>query len=127
MDPHFDGVIFKTHAAELQRRLPHPWPPFVVLDVRPEDEYLRGHIPGAVWGGHLDFPRAVPGLGEKRIEVFVVGRDPEDPMVREASLALQRLGAKRIVELTGGMVEWELAGGALEGGEVDPGEQREAA
>jgi rhodanese-related sulfurtransferase len=120
MDPHFDGVIFQTHGAELRRRLAAPWPPFVVVDVRPEDEYGKGRIPGAVWGGHLDFARAVPGLGEKRIEVFVVGRESQDPMVREASLALQRLGAKRIVELTGGMVEWQLAGGPLEGAAAPP-------
>ena len=63
MDPHFDGVIFQTHAAELRRRLPHPWPPFVVVDVRPEEEYEKGRIPGAVWGGHLDFPRRRTGSG----------------------------------------------------------------
>ena len=129
MDPHFDGVIFQTHAAELRRRLPHPWPPFVVVDVRPEDEYEKGHIPGAVWGGHLDFPRAVPALGHlpARIEIFVVGRDSADLMIREASQALRRLGAKRVVELTGGMVEWALDGGPLEGGATGGGELPEAA
>jgi rhodanese-related sulfurtransferase len=114
MDPHFDGVIFKTHAAELRRRLARPFPPCVVLDVRPEKDYRRGHIPGAVWGGHLDFARAVPEIGRPGLEVFVVGGEPEDAMARQASLALKRLGARRVVELTGGMVEWELAGGPLE-------------
>jgi rhodanese-related sulfurtransferase len=123
MDPHFDGMIFKTHAAELRRRIARLSPPFVVLDVRPEEDYRRGHIPGAVWAGHGDYARAVPGLGEPRHEVFVVGGPAEDPRVRAASLALRKLGARRVVELTGGMVEWELAGGPLENAE----EQRAAA
>ncbi|HEX5758980.1 MAG TPA: rhodanese-like domain-containing protein [Thermoanaerobaculia bacterium] len=127
MDPHFDGVIFQTHGAELQRRLKAPWPPFVVLDVRPEEEFAKGHIPGAVWAGHLDLPRAVPSLGEKRVELIVVGSDPEDPMIRVASAALRERGAKRVVELTGGMVEWELAGGPVEGDEAGRGERIEAA
>ena len=48
-------------------------------------------------------------------------------MIREASQALRRLGAKRVVELTGGMVEWALDGGPLEGGETAGGELPEAA
>ena len=34
MDPHFDGVIFATHAEELARRIKFEYPPFAVLDVR---------------------------------------------------------------------------------------------
>jgi rhodanese-related sulfurtransferase len=124
MDPHFDGVIFKTHAAELRRRIARPFPPFVVLDVRPEADFRRGHIPGAVWAGHLDFARAVPGLGTPGLEVIVVGGEPEETWVREASLALKRLGGRRVVELTGGMVEWEQAGGPVE---REDGEARAAA
>ena len=48
MDPHFDGVIFKTHTAELRRRLSRPFPPFCVVDVRWRGDYDRGHIPGAL-------------------------------------------------------------------------------
>lgn len=119
MDPHFHGVIFQTHAAELRRRIARTSPPFVVVDVRPEKDYRRGHIPRAVWGGHLDFARAAPALAQPGNEVFVVGSAHEDPMIREASLALRRLGARRVVELTGGMVEWADAGGSLEtGGET---------
>ncbi len=126
MDPHFEGVIFQTHAAELRRRLARSSPPFVVVDVRPQAEYRGGHMPGAVWGGHLDFARAVPEIGRPGTEVYVVGGGPEDPMTREASLALRRLGARRVVELTGGMVEWELAGGPIESGESGD-EERAAA
>jgi rhodanese-related sulfurtransferase len=113
MDPHFDGVIFKTHAAELRRRLRFPFPPCRVLDVRPREAYDRGHIPGALWVN----PElaSLPEGTTDRTEFFVVGELPEDPRMRQASLALRHLGAHRVVELTGGMAEWRRAGGPLAG------------
>jgi rhodanese-related sulfurtransferase len=113
MDPHFDGVIFKTHAAELRRRLSRPFPPFRIVDVRWRGEYDRGHIPGAVNALPEDINTLPPGATE-HTEIFVVGESPEDPAMRRASLALKRLGTHRVVELTGGMTEWWLAGGPLE-------------
>ena len=123
MDPQFDGMIFKTHGAELRRRLRFPFPPFRVLDVRPREDYERGHIAGAV---SVAPAAAAADLPAGRVEVFVVGRGPGDPAVREASLALLRHGAHRVVEFEGGMFEWELGGyplgnGALEGGPVEGG------
>ena len=113
MDPHFDGVIFKTHAAELMRRLHRPHPPFRVVDARWRGEYDDGHIQGAFPAGPDGLSTLPPGATE-RTEFFVVGSEPEDPAMRRASLALRRLGARRVVELTGGMVEWRLAGGPVE-------------
>ena len=43
-----------------------------------------------------------------------MGSGPEDPATRRVSLALRRLGAHRVVELTNGMAEWKLAGGPIE-------------
>ena len=34
MDPHFEGVIFQTHANELVKRLGKAFPPFCVIDLR---------------------------------------------------------------------------------------------
>jgi rhodanese-related sulfurtransferase len=109
MDPQFDGVIFQTHSAELHRRLHYPFPPFKILDVRTEDEFRRGHVPGAILATGRDLAALLPKEGG-RIELFVVGKGPGDPRVREVSLALLHLGAHRIVELTGGMYEWERSG-----------------
>lgn len=114
MDPHFDGVIFKTHAGELRRRLRVPFPPFCVVDVRPREEYERGHIPGSVSATAADLAGGLPAGTTGRTELFVVGARAEDPEMRAASLALHRLGARRVVEVTGGIPEWKLAGGALE-------------
>lgn len=114
MDPHFDGVIFKTHAGELRRRLRVPFPPFCVVDVRAREEYERGHIPGSVSATAADLAGSLPAGTTQRTELFVVGAQAEDPEMRAASLALHRLGARRVVEVTGGIPEWKLAGGALE-------------
>ena len=48
MDPHFEGVIFKTHSGEVRRRLRAPFPPFIILDVRPREEWERARIPGSL-------------------------------------------------------------------------------
>ncbi|HZI64183.1 MAG TPA: rhodanese-like domain-containing protein [Thermoanaerobaculia bacterium] len=96
-------MIFQTHAAELARRLRYAHPPLRVLDVRDRALYEAGHLPSAIH---------VPGPGPRELphgagtEYVVVGEEPGEPAVRAASLALQRLGARRIVELSGGMAEW---------------------
>jgi len=105
MDMHFDGVIFTTHALELSRRIERPWPPFVIVDVRPAREFAGGHIEGAIHAPAEALTQELPG-GDPAAEFIVVGGDPEDPAVRAASLRLQELGASRIVELAGGMVAW---------------------
>jgi rhodanese-related sulfurtransferase len=113
MDPHFDGVIFKTHAGEVRRRLRVPFPPYWIVDVRPREEFESGHIPGALWAPPDGIVKLPEGTTD-RTEFVVVGQEAEDPSMRAATLALKGLGAHRVVELTGGMVEWELAGGPME-------------
>jgi ArsR family transcriptional regulator len=116
MDPHFDGVIFTTHSGELRRRLSRPFPPFRILDVRPREEWERGHVPGAL-SAPPEGITSLPEGADERTELIVVGQEPEDPAMRAATLALKGLGVHRVVELTGGMVEWEMAGGPVEGSE----------
>ena len=71
--------------------------------MRDAASYQAGHLPGAIHAP-APGPAALPnGAGT---EYVVVGKEPGDPAVRAASLKLQRLGARRIVELTGGMAEW---------------------
>lgn len=109
MDMHFDGVIFHTYADELARRMDHPYPPFSVLDVRSREEHAKSRIPGSL---SLDSDRleALPGDAGAATELFVVGSNHTDPRVRQAALALKRLGARRVVEVTGGYHEWRRRG-----------------
>jgi len=113
MDPHFDGMIFKTHAAELLRRMRSPHPPFLVLDVRAAPERARGVVPGSVALRSAELDALPPGTGPAT-EFFVVGRDQYDEEVRRTTLRLRELGAHRVVELTGGMLEWERQGFPLD-------------
>src|SRR5436305_11534553 len=107
-------MIYQPPAAELARRLRFPLPPFRVVDVRPAPDFARGHIPGAVSSASSSPAALLAEAPNGRIEIFVVGRGPGDPEVREASLALLQAGGHRVVELTGGMLEWELEGGGLD-------------
>ncbi len=117
MDMHFEGVVFHTYAAELARRIRYPYPPFAVLDVRGPGAHDRERIPGSVAydAASTDLP---DGTSEST-EFFVVGSGPEDVLVRRASQALRENGARRVVEVIGGMREWKQQGFPLEHGRSD--------
>lgn len=82
--------------------------PVRVLDVRREDEWETGHIPGAVhlMGGELD----------ARIDEVPEGDDPLAVVCRTgyrssvATGVLERHGFDRIVNVAGGMTAWQAAG-----------------
>ena len=113
MDMHFHGVVIQTHAAELARRIEHPWPPFAVLDVRTAADHARERLPTSrPFSG--DDTTALPEGTSAATEFFVVGRDPDDDRVRDASEALRRHGARRVVEFPGGLREWKQLGLPLE-------------
>ncbi len=109
MDMHFEGVIFHTHADELARRLGHAFPAFSILDVRPRADHGKSRIPGSVSidPEHLE---SLPSGTNEATEIFVVGSGHTDRAVRSAALALKRLGARRVVEVTGGYYEWRRRG-----------------
>lgn len=117
MDMHFDGVIFQSHVQELRRRAEHPHPPFCILDVRDPADYRQGHVPGAVPASPADLAAALPAGTSPATEFFIVGADPDDGRVREASLALGAHGARRRVEVPGGVLEWRQAGYPVERGD----------
>ena len=110
MDMHSEGVIFQTHSAELVRRLERSHPPFLLVDVRPVEAFARGHIDGAVRMGPDELAAALPEGTTPATEFIVTGSGPGDPAVRRAALALRDRGARRCVELTGGMLEWRQMG-----------------
>lgn len=114
MDPHFDGVIFQTHAQELSRRVERPFPPYCILDVRDSAEFQRGHLPGAIDATPERLAEGLPGGTERATEFIVTGAGPADDRVRQASLQLRRHGARRIVEFQGGFDEWTSYGLPIE-------------
>jgi len=116
MDMHYDGVIFQSYAEELERRASRPHPPYLILDVRGRADYEAGHVPGAVAMGADDLKSGLPTGTTVATEFFIVGSGPTDGRVREATLALRDHGARRCVELSGGMIEWRQSGYSVETG-----------
>ncbi len=113
MDMHFDGVIYQTNAQELERRARHSHPPFLILDVRDAAAYEAGHIAGALRTSAKELAAGLPAGTGPTTEFFIVGADPRDARVRQATLALRAHGALRCVELPGGMLEWRQSGYAV--------------
>ncbi len=109
MDMHFEGIVFHTYADELARRLEHAHPPFAVLDVRSKGERERRRIAGSLRADAASLI-AFPAGTDEKTEFFLVGADHKDGRVRQAALALKTLKARRVVEVTGGLLEWVRRG-----------------
>jgi len=104
--------IREIGAAELKDRLKDA-ASFHLIDVREEDEYAAGHLPGAQ---HL-----CKGILERDIEVAVPGPNAEIILYcgggfRSALAAenLQKMGYARVRSLAGGWREWLEAGFPVE-------------
>jgi ArsR family transcriptional regulator len=79
-----------------------------VLDVRPEEEFALGHLPGAI---NIPIPQLERRLAElpKRREIIAYCRGPYCVMSFEAVAALRAKGY-RIRRLEDGFPEWKAAG-----------------
>ena len=95
---------------ELQRRIAEG--EAVLLDVRPEEEYTAGHLPGAVSISLEELERRVGELPEDT-PVFAYCRDRYCVLSQEASEFLNERGY-RVTRLPEGIAEWRAAGVLLE-------------
>lgn len=82
-----------------------------IIDVREPEEYLAGHLPGAI-----NIPR---GLLEFRIDSHPIVCDRNCTIVLQcqsggrsalATVAMQELGYKNVTNLAGGYAAWNAAG-----------------
>ena len=81
--------------------------------MRPAADFEGLRVPGA---RRFD-PSTATGLPEgtgEATEFIVIGRDPDDTGVRQASHVLRAAGARRVVEVPGGLREWRQLGLPLE-------------
>jgi rhodanese-related sulfurtransferase len=77
---------------------------FVLLDVRSEEEFSEGHIPGAMVIPHEEIlKRAEAELPEKDVPVFVYCRSGRRSKI--AAEALVSLGYSEVYEF-GGIIDW---------------------
>lgn len=88
-----------------------------VIDVRPREEYVAGHIPGAISVPLADLPKRLRDL-RKRQDIVAYCRGPYCVMSLDAVDLLRRKGF-RAQRLEHGVVEWRA-----QGWRVDTGEDR---
>lgn len=87
-----------------------------VLDVRPEDEYALGHLPGAINVPLSQLKRRLAGL-DRKSEIIAYCRGPYCVLSFEAVAALRACGFKAR-RLEDGLPEWRAAGLPVETGEA---------
>jgi rhodanese-related sulfurtransferase len=99
-------------AAELREQLGSGSPP-VILDVRTDAEFERGHIPGAV---HIPYDELEGRLGEISASTSdtIVVYCRVGPRARRGEETLLRNGFGNVLHLDGGFLAWEGAGNPIE-------------
>jgi rhodanese-related sulfurtransferase/DNA-binding transcriptional ArsR family regulator len=110
------GALEAVDNAELVRRVRGG--EVTVIDVRPREEYIAGHIPGAISVPLTDLPKRVGDL-RKRRDVVAYCRGPYCVMALDAVDLLRRRGI-RAHRLEHGVAEWRA-----QGWRVDTGESRQ--
>ena len=86
----------------------------VILDVRPEPEYAAGHLPGAI---HIPLEELAERIGElpRNHEVVAYCRGQYCVLAHDAVRLLNAEGVSAS-RATDGVLEWRLAGVAIEAG-----------
>jgi len=88
---------------------------YVLVDVRPQDEFKRGHIRGAqnrpVLASHPEM------LGRQRPDSIIVVICTSGHLSTKVVHRLNKLGFERVYNLTGGMLGWRLVDGPIVGGD----------
>jgi thiosulfate/3-mercaptopyruvate sulfurtransferase len=106
---------------------------FVVLDARPREKYLKGHVPGARWVDHAEWAK---GFGEgtdadawgKRIGALGISADSrvvvyDDTHSKDAARVwwmLRYWGVEDVRLLNGGWIGWEKGKHSVETAGADP-------
>lgn len=82
-----------------------------LLDVREYGEYAGGHIAGAIWIPLRELEHLAGGL-ERSERYYVICRSGRRSL--EAQKRLLAMGFKDVINVRGGMMEWEAAGQSIE-------------
>ena len=100
--------VKETNVPEVKRRM-EAGEKFLVVDVREESEWAKGHLPGAVYMGRgvieRDIEKRVPDTGAKMI--LYCGGGFRSALVAEN---LQKMGYTNVESMDGGWRGWLEAG-----------------
>lgn len=98
------GSVYMNIAPEKANEMMNELEEFVLLDVRSEEEFSEGHIPGAIVIPHEEISeRAEEEIPEKDVPVFVYCRSGRRSKI--AAEELVSLGYSEIYEF-GGIGDW---------------------
>ena len=98
------GSVYMNINPEKAKEMMENSEEFVLLDVRSEEEFSEGHIPGAKVIPHGEIlKRAEAELPEKNVPVFVYCRSGRRSKI--AAEALVSLGYSEVYEF-GGIIDW---------------------
>jgi rhodanese-related sulfurtransferase len=91
----------------------------LLIDPRTPEEFAKAHIPGA-----RNIPLSALKSGkDKELEryknLIVYGNDPSSAAARAMVKRLMTQGYKDVALLAGGLYQWRVTGGAIEGTEAD--------
>jgi rhodanese-related sulfurtransferase len=114
------GALEPVDNEELVRRVRRG--EVTVIDVRPREEYVAAHIPGAISVPLVDLPNRLQEL-QKRREVVAYCRGPYCVMALDAVDLLRQRGF-RARRLEQGVSEWRARGWRVESGEARGGGSR---
>ena len=98
------GAVYVNITAEEAKQIMDKEEGFIILDVREQDEYDAGHIPGAILIPHTEIEaRAEEVLTDKDQLILVYCRSGRRSKI--AAEALAELGYTNIKEF-GGIIDW---------------------
>jgi rhodanese-related sulfurtransferase len=81
--------------------------PFVLIEALPEEEYRKGHLPGAICVPPDQVVHLVPELcPDRSAEVVVYGGDQESLAAPQAARELAALGYTNVRVYRGGKKDW---------------------
>jgi ubiquinone/menaquinone biosynthesis C-methylase UbiE/rhodanese-related sulfurtransferase len=86
----------------------------VVLDVRDEASFERGHIPGAKLAPMSALRDIAPGLASVQTPIVAYCSCPAEETSIRAALALRKQGVQNVRALVGGYEAWEAGGNPVE-------------
>jgi rhodanese-related sulfurtransferase len=97
----------------------------ILIDPRPEAEFAKAHIPGAK---NLQLSQIKTKEKRRDLEGFknliVYGQDPSSASARAMVKRLMTNEYDNVALMAGGLYQWRVTGGPLEGTEVTPSGDR---
>lgn len=88
-------------------------PDTLIIDVRENKDYHKGHVPGAIFGEIKNIQELKPKL-EKAQKIYVYSNDYDCPASTIASKEIMKMGFDNVYDFKGSYKEWVDEGYQIE-------------